>query len=299
MKTKFLLAFTASLLISTAAFAASKDAAIDERGAAVRSTNGNCIRTKWNFEDDICAPKKAPEPEPIAPAPAPVVEKAPEPKPEPVFIKPAKELTQKDKTLYFDFDKADLTDESKAKIEEMAKIFLADKGVESVKIVAYADKMGSTKYNDALSQKRANAVNSYLQEKGYLKTTVAETAWLGETVPKTECPDKMKRAEKIACLQEDRRAEVEIKFFEFVMPDGTKVDSEAPVEVKADEVKTTPAPAAEPAPAAAPAEAPKTEAPAEAPKAEEKPEASTGDDFFESISKSLESMGSTNSKSAE
>ena len=291
MKTKLLLALAASFLISTAAFAASKDAAIDERGEAVRSTNGNCIRTKWNFEDDICAPKKAPEP--ITPAPAPVVEKAPEPAPAPapIMVKPAKELTQKDKTLYFDFDKADLTDESKGKIEEMAKIFLADKQVESVKIVAYADKMGSTKYNDALSQKRANAVNTYLQDKGYLKTTVAETAWLGETVPKTECPDKMKRAEKIACLQEDRRAEVEIKFYEFVMPDGTKVDSAAPVEVEAGSVNaTTPV---------APKEEPKTEAPAEAPKAEEKPAASSDEDFFDSISKSLESMGSSDEKKAE
>jgi OOP family OmpA-OmpF porin len=289
MKTKLLLALAASFLISTAAFAASKDAAIDERGAAVRSTNGNCIRTKWNFEDDICAPKK--EPEPITPAPAPVVEKAPEPAPAPVMVKPAKELTQKDKTLYFDFDKSDLTDESKAKIEEMAKIFLADKQVESVKIVAYADKMGSTKYNDALSQRRANAVNTYLKDKGYLKTTVAETAWFGDTKPKTECPAKMKRAERIACLQEDRRAEVEIKFYEFVMPDGTKVDSAAPVEVEAGSVNaTTPV---------APKEEPKTEAPAEAPKAEEKPEASSDEDFFDSISKSLESMGSSEEKKAE
>lgn len=243
MTTKLILALTGALLISSPAFAVSKDAATDDRGSAVRATNGTCIRTKWDFETDICAPKK--------PEPAPVVAVAPEPEPAPEPELPktklAKELDKNEKTIYFDFDKAVISEKEQSELDSVAQVLLSDKEVESVKIVAYADKMGSTEYNDKLSQKRAQAVNDYLNAKGYLKTTVAETAWLGETVPKTECPDKMKRAEKIVCLQEDRRAEIQINYYNVV---------EVPVE--------TPTVPASEAPAATPStEAPSIEIPAD------------------------------------
>ena len=244
MKTKLILALACSVFVSSEALAVSKDAATDDRGAAVRSTNGKCIRTKWDFESDICAPAPKPEPAPIPAPPVPVVEKAPEPAPLPK-TKLAKELDKNATTVYFDFNKSDLSAKEQGELDSVAQVLLSDKEVESVKIVAYADKMGSTEYNDKLSQKRAQAVNDYLNAKGYLKTTVAETAWLGETVPKTECPDKMKRADKIVCLQEDRRAEIVINYYNVV---------EVPVETP-----TVPsAPAAEPTPTAPDATEPKS-----------------------------------------
>lgn len=252
MNTKFFLALAGILLVSGPALAVSKDAATDDRGSAVRSTNGKCVRTKWDFESDICAPKPvvAPEPEP-APPPA-VVEKAPEPP----KTKLAKELSKDETSVYFDFDKADLSAKEQGQLDEVAEVLKSDKEVESVKIVAYADRMGSTEYNDKLSQKRAQAVNDYLNSHGYLKTTVAETAWLGETAPKTSCPEKMKRAEKIACLQEDRRADIVINYYNVV-----EVPVETPTVPAADAPKadapTTSPDAAEPK-SGTPAETPAT-----------------------------------------
>jgi outer membrane protein OmpA-like peptidoglycan-associated protein len=236
--TKFaaLLAVSAIALTQNTQAAPAQKAALDERGVAVISTNGNCVRTKWDGDKDICAkeapvaaPEPAPEPEPVAEAPAP----APEPAPEPV--KPAKELTKGERSIYFDFDKDILTADSQTKLDGLVDIFKSDKEVESVKIVAYADKMGTEKYNEVLAKKRADAVNAYLNEKGYLKTT-PEVKWFGKSDPKTNCPDKMKRKAKIACLAEDRRAEIVVNFFEIVTP---------PVA----EPAATPAPEATPAPA--------------------------------------------------
>ena len=273
MKTKLLLALACTVFISSEALAVSKDAATDDRGQAVRSTNGKCIRTKWDFQSDICAPAPKVEPAPEPTPPPPVVEKAPEPAPEPK-TKLAKELDKNEKTIYFDFNKSDITAKEQSELDSVAQVLLSDKEVESVKIVAYADKMGSTEYNDKLSQKRAQAVNDYLNSKGYLKTTVAETAWLGETAPKTECPDKMKRAEKIACLQEDRRAEIQINYYNVVevpaetptVPDTTPAPTKAPeaVEPKSGDATGTDGSASNTteAPAAKTAEAPATEAPA-------------------------------------
>jgi outer membrane protein OmpA-like peptidoglycan-associated protein len=231
-KLAVLLAVTAIALTQNTQAAPAQKAALDERGTAVLSTNGNCVRTKWDGDKDICAKEEpAPAPEPVA-APAPEPEPTPAPEPEPV--KPAKELTKGERSIYFDFDKSNLTDEAKSKLDSLADILKSDKEVESINIVAYADKMGKEAYNNALAEKRANAVTAYLNDKGYMKTT-PEVKWFGKSEPKTNCPDKMKRKEKIACLAEDRRAEIVINYFELVTPPAAE-------------------PAATPAPEAAPAE---------------------------------------------
>ena len=214
MKTKFLLALACTICISSEALAVSRDAATDDRGQAVRSTNGTCIRTKWDFKTDVCAPAPKVQPAPEPTPPPAVVEKAPEPAPAPT-TKMAKELTKQERSVYFDFDKDNIRPGEQDKLDTLAKILLSDKEVESVKIVAFADKMGTEKYNEALSHRRADAVTKYLNDKGYLKTT-PEVKWFGDTEPKTTCPAKMKRSERIACLQEDRRAEVVIHYYEVV-----------------------------------------------------------------------------------
>jgi len=49
-----------------------------------------------------------------------------------------------------------------------------------LKIFAYADKKGSKKYNEHLSQKRAYAVYNYLTQKFSIDTTKIYVTWLGE-----------------------------------------------------------------------------------------------------------------------
>lgn len=49
-----------------------------------------------------------------------------------------------------------------------------------LKIFAYADKTGTKKYNEQLSEKRANAVYNYLTQKFNIDTTRVYVTWLGE-----------------------------------------------------------------------------------------------------------------------
>jgi outer membrane protein OmpA-like peptidoglycan-associated protein len=49
-----------------------------------------------------------------------------------------------------------------------------------LKIFAYADKMGTNKYNEALSEKRATAVYNYLTRNFNIDTTRVYVTWLGE-----------------------------------------------------------------------------------------------------------------------
>jgi OmpA-OmpF porin, OOP family len=65
----------------------------------------------------------------------------------------------------FKLDSADLTDEAKATLDNVAKALESQKNI-SVEIGGYADSLGSAEYNKQLSQKRAEAVRSYLVDKG-------------------------------------------------------------------------------------------------------------------------------------
>lgn len=175
----------------------SKDVAKDKRGNVLTSTNGNCVRTRWQEASDPCAP----------PAPPAVVETKQE------IVATTKTLQKEQRTVYFNFDKADITPESAAKLDSLADALKADKEVKSASIVGYADRMGSDEYNEKLSQRRAKAVADTLAKEGYLNTSMAKTRWLGESVPVTDCSESKKRDEKIACLANDRRVEVEIEYY--------------------------------------------------------------------------------------
>lgn len=187
----------AALLASASpAFAKdTRDVVRNEDSAVVANTFGNCVRTKWSEGSDVCAPDK---PAPVAaPAPAPA---------------PRKVIAKEERTVYFEFNKASLTSEAQTKLDTLATNIKADTQVRGARVVGFADRMGSTSYNEQLSKKRAQNVLSYLTQRGVVNASVAETRWLGESEPKTNCPESLKREELISCLQTDRRVEVEIDY---------------------------------------------------------------------------------------
>lgn len=69
------------------------------------------------------------------------------------------------KDIYFDFDKSTLKPESHASLDKLAVTLLRAGNIE-VCIVGYTDNVGSAKYNQKLSEQRANTVYKYLIEKG-------------------------------------------------------------------------------------------------------------------------------------
>ncbi len=110
----------------------------------------------------------------------------------------------------FDFNKATLRPEGKAKLDEVAAK-AGEINLEVVIAVGHADRIGSAKYNQKLSEKRAASVKDYLVSKGVPANRVY-TEGKGSTQPKTaagECKGP-KSKKVIACLQPDRRVDIEI-----------------------------------------------------------------------------------------
>jgi OmpA-OmpF porin, OOP family len=196
---------------------------IDGRNVVARSGAGLCWRTGyWSpaaagttmagnlpvgcecdsdiIPKDKCQVAAAPA---AAPAPAPAPAPAAGPKPTADKIKLSAD------TL-FDFDKAILKPEGKSKLDDLAT---QAKGIklEVILAVGHTDRLGSDSYNQKLSERRANAVKTYLVSKG-IEPNRIYTEGKGERQPVTgkTCSDKLARKKLIDCLQPDRRVEIEL-----------------------------------------------------------------------------------------
>ncbi len=115
-----------------------------------------------------------------------------------------------DSKVLFDFDKAVLKPEGKAAIDSqiVGKLPQVQK-LEVVLVTGHTDRIGTEAYNQKLSERRADAVRDYLVSKGVPKDKV-ETIGMGEKQPVAKC-DQKNLKELIACLQPNRRVEVDVK----------------------------------------------------------------------------------------
>jgi OOP family OmpA-OmpF porin len=120
-----------------------------------------------------------------APAPAPMPAVAPTPAPGPA--QPAVAPTTKKVFLvFFDFDKATLTPDGMRVVDEAAAA--TKNGTSRIELTGYTDLSGSPKYNLALSKKRAEAVQAYLQKKG-LPANQIGVSWRGKENPRVPTAD--------------------------------------------------------------------------------------------------------------
>lgn len=140
------------------------------------------------------APAPAPAAAP-APAPAPAARPAPAPQP------PAATKVTYAADAFFDFDKAVLKPEGRAKLDDLVgKI----KGInlEVIIAVGHTDSVGADAYNQSLSVRRAEAVKGYLVSKGIEKNRVY-TEGKGEKQPVADNKTAEGRAK-------NRRVEIEV-----------------------------------------------------------------------------------------
>jgi OOP family OmpA-OmpF porin len=143
-------------------------------------------------------------PAPAAPAPAPAaVAPAPAPAPAPVVVPvaPATEKVSFAADAFFDFDKAVLKPEGKAKLDDLAEKV---KGLtlEVVIAVGHTDAKGGDAYNQKLSVKRADAVKTYLSGKG-IEASRIYTEGKGKSQPVADNKTDAGRAK-------NRRVEIEV-----------------------------------------------------------------------------------------
>jgi OOP family OmpA-OmpF porin len=206
---------------------------IDARGVIVRDPFGLCWRTgSWSVDraaktvikdakypnwtaicecedkslwvKPVCEP---PPPPPPPPAPPP-------PPPPPAAPAPTSEKVTFAADALFDFDKAVLRADGKAKLDDLVSK-LAGVSLEVIIGVGYTDRIGSEKYNLGLSQRRAQAVKDYLVSKG-IEPNRVYTEGKGPANPVKQCPDPSAKGEirnrkqLIECLQPNRRVEVEV-----------------------------------------------------------------------------------------
>lgn len=179
---------------------------VDNSGTLVRDASSGCVHTgSWDKEYGLVECGDA------APAPAAAMEQAPPAAgPQPPAIRA---VLQTD--AYFDFDKAILKPEGKAKLDEFVTQMNEHPEVELLLVTGHTDRIGTASYNMKLSQRRADAVKQYLVEKGVQSDRI-ETAAKGESEPVVSC-DNIKGKENrhnkalIKCLAPNRRVNVETK----------------------------------------------------------------------------------------
>ncbi|PXA85931.1 flagellar motor protein MotB, partial [Nostoc sp. 3335mG] len=81
--------------------------------------------------------------------------------------------------VFFDWNKSDITPEAASILDNAAAAY-TQTGSASVMLAGYTDTSGTPKYNMGLSQRRADAVKSYLAGKG-VPDTAMQTQAFGET----------------------------------------------------------------------------------------------------------------------
>ena len=197
----------ASAALATAAGAQTVDNWKNGSGDLVwkNGTNELCWRdANWTpataapgCDGALAAPAPAPAAAPAAPAAPAAAPAAPAAKP----AAPTSSKVTYAADAFFDFDKAVLKPEGKAKLDDLASKVKAI-NLEVIIAVGHTDSVGSDAYNQKLSIRRAEAVKAYLVSKGIDKSRVY-TEGKGEKQPVADNKTKEGRAK-------NRRVEIEV-----------------------------------------------------------------------------------------
>jgi len=190
----------ATAALATAAGAQSTDNWVSGSGIAVKNGSNELCWRDANWTPATAAQGcdgaivEAPKAAMAAPAPVAAAPKAAAP-----AVAATKVTYAAD--AFFDFDKAVLKPEGKAKLDDLAQKVKAI-NLEVIIAVGHTDSVGTDTYNQKLSIRRSEAVKAYLVSKGIEKNRVY-TEGKGEKQPVADNKTKEGRAK-------NRRVEIEV-----------------------------------------------------------------------------------------
>jgi OOP family OmpA-OmpF porin len=204
-----------AVLFASAALAAPLSSAFAQTVDNWRATDGTVVKNGTNelcWRDSTWTPAtadqacdgalKPPAPAPVAPPPA-AAAPAPAPAPAPAVVPPApvSEKVTYAADAFFDFDKAVLKPDARAKLDDLVSK-TGGVNLEVIIAVGHTDSVGTDAYNQRLSVRRAEAVKAYLVSKGIEKNRVY-TEGKGEKQPVADNKSADGRAK-------NRRVEIEV-----------------------------------------------------------------------------------------
>lgn len=148
-------------------------------------------------------------PTPVAPQPQPVVV-APVAPPAPAAVVPKRMQFSADSL--FGFNQSAVQPAGRAALDSFSQE-LKGSTYSEVRVEGNTDRLGTSAYNQKLSQQRADAVKQYLVTSQGLDAGKVVATGRGETNPVTnpeDCKGNKATPKLIACLQPDRRVDVEV-----------------------------------------------------------------------------------------
>jgi outer membrane protein OmpA-like peptidoglycan-associated protein len=133
---------------------------------------------------------------------APVAEASPAPAPEQPAPPAAQPEAQRAFQVFFDFNKSDITSDAAAIISQAAQTAVSGR-VAKIQVTGHTDTVGTVKYNQKLSERRAAAVKAELIKDGVSADTIA-TVGVGKSGLLVPTPDGVREPQ-------NRRAEIELQ----------------------------------------------------------------------------------------
>ena len=160
-----------------------------------------------SYQAPMPVAQAAPAPLPT-PMPAPVAQA--EPVPMVAMPAPTKRRVTYSAESLFTFDESAIRPEGRVKLDDLVRELTGTTDT-VISVEGHTDRLGTTAYNQALSLRRAEAVKNYLVTAGRLMPDRISVLGLSESKPvTTDCVGTAPTAQLKACLQPDRRVEIEV-----------------------------------------------------------------------------------------
>ena len=190
---KLLLVFSLTLLALSGTASAAPGYLTSSNGEIARNSYNECWRTStWEPEYAVAGCDQVKKTKAEKPAEKP---------------KPVMSVTL-EATPLFDFDKSNIKSNAQKLLEKLIVDIRKHGNINKITVVGHADRIGTEKYNDVLSMKRAKEVKAFLVAKEAKLADLITVDARGESEQIKACSESLSMTDLIRCLAPNRRVEI-------------------------------------------------------------------------------------------